>query len=109
MMQTRAHAMVALQSDDYPAAMRAVEEGIAHIESFVEEWESELEEDLPEISFLREWHEELEQERPLSQREQLERDLQVAVEAENFEEAARLRDKIQTLWPGLQHLLRPKR
>ena len=86
-----------------------MEEGIANIESFVEEWESELEEDLPEISFLREWHEELEQERPLSQREQLERDLQVAVEAENFEEAARLRDKIQTLWPGLQHLLRPKR
>lgn len=109
MMQTRAHAMLALQSDDYPAAMRAVEEGIANIESFVEEWESELEEDLPEISFLREWHEELEQERPLSQREQLERDLLVAVEAENFEEAARLRDKIQTLWPGLQHLLRPKR
>ena len=109
MMQTRAHAMLALQSDDYPTAMRAVEDGIAHIESFVEEWESELEEDLPEISFLREWYEELEQERPLSEREQLERDLQAAVEAENFEEAARLRDKIQTLWPGPQHLLRPKR
>ena len=71
MMQTRAHAMLALKSDDYPMAMRAVQEGIAHIESFVEEWESELEEDLPEISFLREWYEELEQERPLSEREKI--------------------------------------
>ena len=73
MMQTRARAMIVLDDEDYPAAMRAVEEGIQHIEQFVEEWESELEEDLPEISFLREWLAELEQERPLSQREQLER------------------------------------
>ncbi len=109
MMQTRARAMLALEDDDYQEAMRAVEEGIAHIESFVEEWESELEEDLPEISFLREWYEELEQERPLSQREQLERDLKTAVESENFEEAARIRDKIQTLWPGPKRLFHPKR
>ena len=109
MMQTRARAMLALEDDDHQEAMRAVEEGIAHIESFVEEWESELEEDLPEISFLREWYEELEQERPLSQREQLERDLQTAVESENFEEAARIRDKIQTLWPGPKRLFHPKR
>jgi hypothetical protein len=109
MMQTRARAMLALADDDYKKAMRAVEKGIAHIESFVEEWESELEEDLPEISFLREWYEELEQERPLSQREQLERELQDAVDSENFEEAARVRDKIQTLWPTPQRLMRPKR
>ena len=109
MMQTGARAMIVLDDEDYPAAMRAVEEGIQHIEQFVEEWESELEEDLPEISFLREWLAELEQERPLSQREQLERDLQEAVDAENFEEAARLRDKIKTLWPGPQRLFRPKR
>ena len=109
MMQTRARAMLALDDDDYKAAMLAVEEGIAHIENFVEEWESELEEDLPEISFLREWYEELEQERPLSQREQLERDLQDAVESDNFEEAARLRDKIKTLWPSPQHLFHPNK
>ena len=109
MMQTRARAMIVLDDEDYPAAMRAVEEGIQHIEQFVEEWESELEEDLPEISFLREWLAALEQERPLSQREQLERDLQEAVDAENFEEAARLRDKIKTLRPGPQRLFRPKR
>jgi hypothetical protein len=109
MMQTRARAMIALESEDYPSALRAVEDGIAQIETFVEEWESEIEEDIPEISFLREWHEELEQERPLTQREQLERELDEAVAAENFEEAARLRDKIQTLWPGPRRLFRPER
>ena len=109
MMQTRARAMIALESEDYPTALRAVEEGIANIEHFVEEWESEIEEEIPEIAFLREWHEELEQERPLTQREQLERDLDEAVAAENFEEAARLRDKIQTLWPGPRRLFRPER
>ena len=101
--------MIALESEDYPTALNAVEEGIANIESFVEEWEPEIEEEIPELSFLREWHEELEQERPLTQREQLERDLDEAVAAENFEEAARLRDKIQTLWPGPRRLFRPER
>jgi protein-arginine kinase activator protein McsA len=32
----------------------------------------------------------------------LERDLNVAVEAENFEEAARLRDKLRTMRPFLK-------
>ena len=32
MMQTRAQAMIALQNDDYQAAMHTVEEGIAHID-----------------------------------------------------------------------------
>ena len=59
-----------------------------------------MDEECPELSFLTDWYEELEKERPLSQKEQLERDLHVAVEAENFEEAARLRDKLRTLRPA---------
>jgi len=110
MMQTRARAMQVLQGEDYQAALRHVEQGIKQIERFVEEWDGEdLEEEIPEISFLRDWYEELEEERPLSQREQLERDLRVAVEAENFEEAARLRDTIKKLWPGPRRLFRPER
>ena len=110
MMQTRARAMEVLQGEDYQAALRHVEQGIKQIERFVEEWEGEdLEEEIPEISFLRDWYEELEEERPLSQREQLERDLSVAVEAENFEEAAQLRDKIKKLWPAPHRLFRPER
>lgn len=101
MMQTRARGMTALDGQDYQAALQIIREGIERLESFAEEWEGEgAEEDLAELAFLREWYEELDKERPLSQREQLERDLRVAVEAENFEEAARLRDKIQTMRPG---------
>tara|TARA_B100001250_G_scaffold401840_1_gene414200 strand:+ start:3876 stop:4652 length:777 start_codon:yes stop_codon:yes gene_type:complete len=109
MMQTRAHAMLCLESENYPTALQAVKEGIENIETFLEEWdgEGEIEEELPELVFLREWHTELEQERPLTRREQLERALKDAVENEDFEEAARLRDKIQTLWPGPRHLFRP--
>ncbi|MCY3762614.1 MAG: UvrB/UvrC motif-containing protein [Gemmatimonadetes bacterium] len=103
MMQARAKAMQALDKEDYRSALREVENGIERIEGFLAEWEGEtIEEDFPELSFLRDWHEELEKERPLSHREQLERDLNVAVEAENFEEAARLRDKLRTMRPFLK-------
>jgi hypothetical protein len=105
MMQTRARGMQALDRQDYEGALKMVREGLERIESFAEEWEGEGEgeggeDELPELVYLREWQEELENKRPLSDREQLERDLRIAVEAENFEEAARLRDKIQTMRPG---------
>ena len=110
MMQTRARAMLALGKDNYQAALREVGRGIGRIEKIAAEWEGEeIEEELPELAFLRDWYEELEEERPLSQREELERDLREAVESENFEEAARLRDKMRTLWPGPKRLFRPER
>ena len=100
MMQARSRALLALEKEDYPAALEEVEAGVDRIEQLVTEWDGDvLEDDLPELSFLRDWHEELEKERPLSHREQLERDLTVAVESENFEEAALLRDKLRTLRP----------
>ncbi len=109
MMQTRARAMLCLDSEDYPSALKVVTDGIENIETFIQEWdgEEEIEEELPELLFLREWYTELEQERPLTRKEQLERSLKDAVENEDFEEAARIRDKIQTLWPGPKHLFRP--
>ncbi|MDA0335044.1 MAG: UvrB/UvrC motif-containing protein [bacterium] len=104
MMQARAGAMEVLENKDYPAALRHVQKGIDRIEEFLGEWEGEggdvMEEEFPELTFLRDWYEELEKERPLSPKEQLEHDLTVAVEAENFEEAARLRDKLRTLRPA---------
>ncbi|MEE2659781.1 MAG: UvrB/UvrC motif-containing protein [Candidatus Latescibacterota bacterium] len=103
MMRARARAMQALKTDNYVAAMHHVREGIGTIEDFLSQWEGEgevVDDDFPELTFLRDWIEELEQERPLSDREQLERDLTVAVEAENFEEAARLRDKLRTMRPA---------
>ena len=100
MMQTRASAMLALDEENYRSALREVQEGIDRIEGFLAEWEGEVtDEELPELVFLRDWYEELETERPLSRQEQLEKDLNVAVEAENFEEAARLRDKLRSVRP----------
>ena len=100
MMRARSRAMLLLEEEDYPAALTEVEEGIDQIERFVEEWEGEIgDEELPELSFLRDWYEELEKERPLSHEEELERDLTVAVDAENFEEAAKLRDKLRMMRP----------
>jgi hypothetical protein len=104
MMQARAGAMQVLEDNDYPAALRLVQKGIDRIEEFLGDWEGEggdvMEEEFPELTFLRDWYEELEKERPLSPQEQLEHDLTVAVDAENFEEAARLRDKLRTLRPA---------
>jgi hypothetical protein len=104
MMQTRSRAMQVLEDEDYPTALRYVQAGIDRIEEFLGDWEGDggdvMDEEFPELTFLRDWHEELEKERPLSQKEQLEHDLTVAVEDENFEEAARLRDKLRTLRPA---------
>ncbi len=100
MMRARSRAMLHLEEENYPAALTEVEGGIDQIERFIEEWEGEIaDEELPELSFLRDWYEELEKERPLSRQEELERDLTVAVDAENFEEAARLRDKLRMMRP----------
>ena len=115
MMQARGRAMKALDKEHYGGALEEVRKGIVRIEQFIENWEEELlEEDLPELAFLTDWYEELEKERPLSQEEQLERELRTAVEAENFEEAARLRDKLKTIQPrsrgsyGKAEVMRPR-
>ena len=101
MMQARAKAMLALNAENYQGALQEVKKGIAEIESFLEDWEGEsMDDEFPELIFLREWHDELEEERPLSQEEQIELDLRIAVEAENFEEAARLRDKLKNMGMG---------
>lgn len=108
MMQARASAMQVLEGEDYAEAMRLVQAGIDRIEEFASDFDGDggdlMEEDFPELTFLRDWYQELEQERPLSQKEQLEQDLTSAVEAENFEEAARLRDKLRTLKPTYLNL-----
>jgi hypothetical protein len=108
MMQARSNAMLDLSAEDYAGALKQVQWGIDHIERFIEGWEEEgVEDELPELAFLYDWYEELEAERPLSPREQLERDLSAAVATENFEEAARLRDKIKMLRPGVRPMFRP--
>jgi protein-arginine kinase activator protein McsA len=52
-----------------------------------------------EISGLEHWMGEVEQKRPLTKREQLEKDLSEAVHREDYELAAKVRDALKKLRP----------
>jgi len=98
MMNTRARSLQRLQKQQWDQALAIVEEGIRKIEDFFREIEQpDLIESNPEIQFLKDWAEEIRANRPLSPLEQLKRELQRAVEREEFERAAQLRDQIRKL------------
>lgn len=98
MMNTRARSMLQLEEDDYDAALGIVDEGIQNILAFLSEYSHQEPEDAcPELEFLKHWREKLEEERPLSPTESLEQKLQEAVDSEQYERAAALRDKLDRL------------
>ena len=57
----------------------------------------DLAEDSGELQALATWLEELKDQRPLSKRERLENELNEAIQQENFERAAQVRDQIKEL------------
>ncbi|NUN93856.1 MAG: UvrB/UvrC motif-containing protein [Verrucomicrobiae bacterium] len=98
MMRSRARAMLALQKEEYDEAIRLIEEGLGEIRSFLEDRApSEVVENCSEIGFLQKWLDEIKRERPLTPREKLQRQLHEAVETEDYEKAARLRDALKEL------------
>jgi hypothetical protein len=98
MMNTRARSMLRLEDEDYDAALAIIDEGIQNIVAFLSEYHfQEQEESCPELVFLTQWREKLDEERPLSQVEVLERKLQEAIDAESYERAAELRDRLDRL------------
>ncbi len=98
----QARALVQLERNDYESGLAEIRAGIECIEGLLEEQgELEAAADCPELLFLTEWEAEVERARPLSKAEQLQADLQVAVEQENFEQAAELRDRLRSLDRGL--------
>ena len=98
MMNTRARACLALEDRTFDRALEIIDGGIEQIEEFLRSIDrSELIEGCREIIFLQEWSERIRNNRPLSREERLRRELRVAVEAENYERAAQLRDEIRTL------------
>ena len=98
MILTRARASQALKSDDYPAAIKQVEGGLEQIRTFYREHsQSEAAEQSGEVQSLAEWLEEIRSKRPLSTRERLERALHDAVQSENYEKAAKVRDALRNL------------
>ncbi len=95
---TTAAAMLELESKNYEKALAVVKEAIAKIEAL-----EEMEDDTfkfereRSLTALRELATQIQKNRPLSQLEQLEHQLRRAVERQEFERAAELRDRIREL------------
>ena len=93
-----ARAMLKAEADQYDEALAIVAEVRDQIEALPE---VDAEEFFAELERSREALDELELEfserRPLSEREALEKELQQAIDGEEFEVAARLRDQLKEL------------
>jgi protein-arginine kinase activator protein McsA len=90
--------MLALEKGGYDKALRVVQEGIQKIES-LEDMDDEtfrFESDRS-TSALRDLQEQIEKNRPLSELEILEQQLRRAVDRQEFEQAAVLRDRIRVI------------
>ena len=98
MMNTRAKACLLLEDQEFDRALDKIEAGISRIREFFHEVERpDLADNCREIAFLSDWSERIRSNRPLSPQEKLKQELQLAVEAEDYERAAKLRDEIKEL------------
>ena len=93
-----ARIMIATQDDDYESGIRIVRDTMEKIEALEEVAAEEFHvEKRRSVKALQELLEEFEQKRPLSESERLKKDLLTAIEQEEFERAAELRDRIHNL------------
>jgi len=100
MILTRARAAQALETDDYASAVREVEQGLEAIRAFFHEHaRAEAAEASGEVLSLENWLEEIRARRPLTPRERLERALHDAINSEDYERAAQVRDALRNLKP----------
>jgi hypothetical protein len=100
MILTRARATQSLDADDYSTAIAQVEEGIEDIRAFYREHlRTELAEQTGELQSLETWLADIRSKRPLSAREKLEQALAEAVQQEDYEKAAEMRDALRNLKP----------
>jgi len=105
MMNTRAKAMPLLKDSEFGQGLRQIEAGIDAIREFLDEYDqSDRADECAELVSLEHWRNEIIERnqqataaRPKSAAEILRRKLDEAVAAEEFEEAARLRDEIRRL------------
>ncbi len=98
MMHARALASQALVEAKFSAALTYIDEGIAAIRRFLRDYQQEEEEaNCSELQSLIGWRREVESQRPREPLEMLEHQLELSVELENYEEAARIRDQIRRL------------
>ncbi len=98
---TRARALAVLNGDNHTEAVARIEQGIEALQTFFNEHSRH---DLiplsGEIQALENWRSEITASRPLSPREQLEQALSDAVQQEDYEKAAHMRDALRNLKSG---------
>jgi tetratricopeptide (TPR) repeat protein len=100
MILTRARAMQAMDANDYAGAIELVEQALEEIRAFYRERSKlDLLEQSGEMHSLETWLEEIRADRPLSVREKLERALSDAIQREDYEKAAQMRDALRDLKP----------
>ncbi len=97
MMRVRARGVMALRLNNYGRAIGMIEAGIDELRTFYREQGRGETENSPEIQSLESWMQELHSKRPLTEREQLEQDLDEAVRNEDYEKAARVRDALRKM------------
>ncbi len=87
-----------LERKDYEEALKKIEEGITSIDSLPDMENATFTfEKGRSLELLRGLAKEIVRERPLSEKEKLQRKLEEAIEEENYERAAELRDRIREL------------
>lgn len=95
MMNTRARAYVLLEENDFDGALQEIDDGVERIEEFFREiGREELLDECREVAFLQDWKERIQSNSPVGK---LRTKLRLAVEAEDYERAAQLRDQIKQI------------
>ena len=98
MMNTRARATICIDRKEYKEALRIIRNGIKNIRKFFKD--TDFEEDLelnPEITFLENWEKSIREIAPVPIKEKLENELKHAITNQEFEKAAKIRDKLHKL------------
>ena len=98
MMNTRAKSSLALEEKDYNRALKAINMGIRAIENYYKKkGEEKLIETSREIEFLTQYYAGIKETIPLTIQQRLERDLKEAIEKQDYERAAKLRDELKKI------------
>jgi len=98
MMNTRAKCSLFLEKKDYEKALKIVKMGIKTIESiYIENGEEKLIDTSREIKFLNQYFKSIKETRPIALKQKLERELKKAIEIQDYEKAAKLRDELKKI------------
>lgn len=100
MHRTRARGLLSTEKNDLIEALSHIEEGIVEIKEFYKTYDrDDLIDESQELKVLQEWANQIRDERPRSPEEKLREELQAAIDNEEFERAAQLRDELKAYEP----------